>query len=47
MLENWIYDPTILKRLGSHYATGDPLPKYMIEKKLQSEKVCKSFKLMY
>ena len=25
-LENWVYQPAVLARLGAHHVTGDPLP---------------------
>jgi Zn-dependent oligopeptidase len=30
MLENWTWDPTIMKRLSSHYKTGEPMPDELI-----------------
>jgi thimet oligopeptidase len=32
MLENWVWDPTILKKLSAHYQTGAPLPDALIAK---------------
>ena len=31
MLENWVYEPEILERLGAHYKTGEPLQASMIQ----------------
>jgi thimet oligopeptidase len=30
MLEEWLYDPAILKKVSSHYQTGEPLPDTLI-----------------
>ncbi len=32
MLENWAYDPELLKNLSSHYKTGESLPQDLINK---------------
>ena len=32
MLEEWMWDPTILKMVSKHYKTGEPLPDDLIEK---------------
>ena len=32
MLENWVWDPQILKKLSAHYETGAPLPDALIAK---------------
>lgn len=34
MLENWVWNNEILKRLSKHYQTGEPLPADLIEKKI-------------
>lgn len=38
MLENWVKDPSILRRLGKHHKTGDKIPEALIEAKLASMK---------
>lgn len=38
MLENWIWDKEILKRVSKHYQTGQPLPEKMIDQKIESQK---------
>ena len=37
MLENWIWDKDILKKVSKHYETGQPLPDKMIEQKIASQ----------
>jgi thimet oligopeptidase len=37
MLEEWLWDPTILKMVSKHYKTGEPLPDELIEKIRQSK----------
>lgn len=32
MLENWAWDPAILKRISSHVTTGEPLPDALVQK---------------
>jgi len=32
MLENWAWQPSVLKRISKHYKTGEPLPDDMIQK---------------
>ena len=34
MLENWIWEPAILKRISRHVATGAPLPDSLIDRML-------------
>ena len=34
MLENWVWDKSILQRVSKHFETGEPLPDEMIEKKI-------------
>jgi Zn-dependent oligopeptidase len=31
MLENWIYDRNILKKVTKHYKTGKPMPDHIID----------------
>jgi len=37
MLENWIWDKDILRKVSKHYQTGEPLPDDIIDKKLASK----------
>jgi Zn-dependent oligopeptidase len=37
MLENWIWDKDILKKVSKHYKTGESLPDDIIDKKLASK----------
>lgn len=32
MLEEWLWEPTMLKRVSKHYVTGEPLPDELIER---------------
>ncbi|KAF9346342.1 hypothetical protein BGX34_004026, partial [Mortierella sp. NVP85] len=41
MLENWLWEPTVLKRLGRHYKTGEELPDDLIESLVRTRKVLK------
>jgi len=34
MLEEWLWDPAMLKKISSHYQTGRPMPDELIEKKI-------------
>lgn len=36
MLENWIWDKDILKKVSKHYVTGEPLPDSVIDQKIKS-----------
>lgn len=36
LLENWVWNPEILKRISSHYLTGAPLPDEVIENMIQA-----------
>lgn len=35
MFEEWLYDPVVLKKVSSHYKTGQPLPGDLINKMLK------------
>lgn len=35
MLENWVWNKEILKRVSKHYETGEGLPNELIDKKLE------------
>lgn len=39
MLENWCYEPEVLKILSSHYKTGEPLPDEIAKKLLDVDKL--------
>ncbi|KAG0223458.1 hypothetical protein BGX31_008482 [Mortierella sp. GBA43] len=41
MLENWLWEPTVLKRLGKHYKTGEELPDDLIQSLVRTRKVLK------
>ncbi|KAH7058413.1 hypothetical protein BKA57DRAFT_449224 [Linnemannia elongata] len=41
MLENWLWEPTVLKRLGKHYKTGNELPDDLIASLVKTRKVSK------
>lgn len=39
MLENWVWDPAILKRVSKHYQTGEPLPDALLDKMVAAKHV--------
>ncbi|MCH9634321.1 MAG: hypothetical protein S4CHLAM7_10670 [Chlamydiae bacterium] len=39
MLEQWLWDPDILKKISSHYQTNKPLPDALIEKLILSKNI--------
>ncbi|KAG0321692.1 Thimet oligopeptidase [Dissophora globulifera] len=41
MLENWLWEPSVLKRLGRHYKTGEELPDDLIASLVRTRKVLK------
>ncbi|KAF9437455.1 hypothetical protein BGZ76_000661 [Entomortierella beljakovae] len=41
MLENWLWEPTVLKQLGKHYKSGEVLPDELIESLVKTRKVLK------
>ncbi|KAF8947836.1 Thimet oligopeptidase [Haplosporangium gracile] len=41
MLENWLWEPAVLKRLGKHYKTGNELPDGLIASLVKTRKVSK------
>ncbi len=47
MLEQWLFDPVILKRISSHYETHKPLPDELIAKKLQLKRFDVAGLLLY
>lgn len=38
MLENWVWDKTILKKISRHYSTGETLPDDLIQKMLDAKR---------
>ena len=46
MLENWIYDKDITKRLSKHYKTGQSVPDELFKKKLDSRKLTQGMDIM-
>lgn len=39
MLEQWLWDPSILQKITKHYKTGEPLPQALIDAKVKSQNV--------
>lgn len=39
MLENWCWEPEVLKKMSKHYESGDPLPDALITKMIKSRYV--------
>ncbi|ORZ38746.1 thimet oligopeptidase [Catenaria anguillulae PL171] len=39
MLENFVWQPTILKKLSSHWQTGEPIPDELVERLVKTEHV--------
>jgi Zn-dependent oligopeptidase len=37
MLENWIWNKDILKKVSKHYKTGEPLPEELINQKIATK----------
>eukprot|EP00756_Hemistasia_phaeocysticola_P053946 Hpha_TRINITY_DN29894_c0_g1::TRINITY_DN29894_c0_g1_i1::g.2895::m.2895/K01392/THOP1; thimet oligopeptidase len=37
MLENWLWEPSILRKITSHYKTKEPLPQELIDAKVNSK----------
>ncbi len=37
MLENWVWEPSILKGISKHYKTGDPLPDELMDKMVKAK----------
>ena len=37
MLENWIWNKDIMKRMSKHVKTGEEMPEDLIEKKIKSK----------
>jgi Zn-dependent oligopeptidase len=47
MLENWIWEANITKRISKHYKTGVPLPDALIEKQLKRKTSHQGLELMH
>lgn len=43
MLENWVWEPEILKMISQHYSTRQPLPDSMIQSLIRSRKFNQAF----
>jgi len=43
MLEEWLYDKTVLKKISRHYKTGESLPNTTIEQILRSKNIFSAF----
>lgn len=41
MLEEWLWDKAMLKKVSSHYKTGEPMPDELIEKVLATKNISK------
>jgi len=39
MLENWVWEPKVLKEISSHYETQEPLPDDLIKELIESRRV--------
>lgn len=46
MLENWVWDKKILKRLSSHYKTKDPMPDALIDDLIKTRSINVAIKYM-
>ncbi len=46
ILENWAWEPEILKRISSHYQTGSPMPDDLIQKMLDAKYVLSSIQYL-
>ncbi|KAJ1927281.1 metalloendopeptidase [Tieghemiomyces parasiticus] len=40
MLENWCWEPEVLKGLSGHYETGKPIPEELLNRLVKSKNVC-------
>jgi Zn-dependent oligopeptidase len=46
MLENWIWDKDITKKLSKHYKTGQSVPEELFQKKLASKNLLQGMDIM-
>lgn len=37
MLENWVWNKDVMKRLSKHFITGESLPVELIDKKIEAK----------
>ena len=42
MLENWMWQKDILKKITKHYKTGEPMPDEMIDAKIKKNSIGKA-----